>query len=240
MDALEKNRDAAGAEIVSPHSSLRMAAVFACVRVLAETIGSLPLIIYQRMERGKRRAQDHYLYRLLHDRPNEMMTSFEYREAIQSHLSLWGNSYSMINYDDNGRVKEMWPMRPDHVMEIRRDGNKRWYFYQFDNGEMRWLYSDIIWHLRGLGSDGLVGYSPISLMRRAVGLGMDAESFGARFFKNDARPGIVLEHPQTLSPDAHERLRDSWEDRHKDVEKSHKVAILEEGMKLHEGRNSAG
>ena len=82
--------------------------------------------------------------------------------------------------------------------------------------------------------DGLTGYSPIGLMRRAVALGLSAEEFGERFFENDARPGIVLEHPGKLKQDAYNNLKESWDEEHKGVSKSHRVSILEEGMKLHE------
>jgi hypothetical protein len=87
-----------------------------------------------------------------------------------------------------------------------------------------------VWHLRGLSSDGLVGLSPIQLMRQAIGLGMATEEFGARFFGNDARPGGVLQHPGVLGNEAFERLQSSWETRHGGLSNSHRVAILEEGM----------
>ncbi len=95
LKAFHENASAADS-VVSPMSSMKLSAVFACVRVLSETVASLPLITYERLERGKKRAQDFYLYELLHDRPNGRMTAYDYREAIQSHLVLWGNAYSRI------------------------------------------------------------------------------------------------------------------------------------------------
>lgn len=234
FEKLHENHVAA-AGITSPDTALRMAAVFACTRILSETIASLPLIIYERLERGKRRAQEFYLYELLHDRPNSRMTALEYRETIQSHLVLWGNAYSRIIYDSQGRIEELWPLLPGGMIETKVLSGVKYYGYQDpSNGKITWYSEGEIWHLHGLGDDGEQGYSPISLMRRAVQLGMSAEAFGDNFFENDARPGVILEHPGVLSDQAHKNLRTSWEEEYKGAEKSHKPMVLEEGVKLHE------
>ena len=217
---------------VTPHKALHHSAVYACVRILAETVASLPLIMYERLDRGKRRASDHYLYELLKDRPNDVMTSFEYREALQGHLTLWGNAYSEIVYDPSGRVIELWPLRPDCMLNIVPVDGQYAYQYQLPSGETRWLNATRVWHLRGLGSDGRIGYSPIRLMRYAIGLGMAAEEYGARFFSGDATASVVLQHPSPLTPDAYERIKASWQDQHSGLEKKHRVSILEEGMTL--------
>jgi phage portal protein BeeE len=91
---------------VSEEGAMRLSAVYACVRVLAETVASLPLVVYERLDRGKQRATEHGLYRLLHDAPNPLMTSFEWRETLMGHLALWGNAYCEIEYDGGGG---RWP-----------------------------------------------------------------------------------------------------------------------------------
>lgn len=217
---------------VSPGTSIRNTAVFDCVRILAETVASLPLIIYERqVPRGKKRAQDHYLYSILHDKPNEKMTAFEYRETLQGHLALWGNAYSQIDYDARGRVRALWPLRPDKMLDIVEENGRRFYHYQLPSNKLEWLPEERVWHLRGLGGDGLNGYSPITLMRKAIGLGMAAEEYGSRFFGSGARPGGVLEHPGKLSDDAHTRMSKSWNESHRGLENAQTVAILEEGVK---------
>ena len=233
VETIEKNKQGEG-DFVTPISAMRFSAVYACVRVLAETMASLPLILYERLDRGKQRAQSHYLYTLLHDKPNELMTSFEFRETVQAHLALWGNSYIQLEYGDRGQIKSMWPLLPGNVFETRTENGRRFYHYQLPNGKMQWLPSEIIWHLRGLGSNGLDGESVIGYARKSIKLGLSAQEFGNRFYENDARPGIVLEHPAKLSDEAHKRLKKSWKEEHEGVDKSHRVAILEEGIKLHE------
>lgn len=233
FQAINENRANAHG-FITPDSSLSQAAVWACVRVLSETLASLPLFTYERTEKGKRRATEHELYSVLHDQANPQMTAFAFRETMMGHLALWGNAYAQIIYDGRGRIVELWPLRPDKVLQSQMEAGRRWYRYQNAAGGTDWYSQDEIWHIPGLGGDGMDGYSPIGLMRRSIGLSMSAEEFGARFFENDARPGIVLEHPGRLSETANKNLRTSWAEQHEGVENSHKPAILEEGMKLHE------
>lgn len=219
---------------VTPGNALKYTAVYACVRIISETLASLPLVMFERLQRGKQRARDHYLYRLLHDGPNPLMTSFQWRETAQAHILMWGNSYNWLEIDGRGQVEEIWPLLPNKVHEVKRIGPELWYWYELPNGRREWYPGWRIWHIPGLGYDGLVGYSPITMARQAIGLGMAAEEFGARFFGNDARPGGILEHPGTLSKTAHERLRESWNSRHQGLARSHRIGILEEGMKYNQ------
>lgn len=224
---------------VSPDKSLQVSAVFACVRILAETVASLPLLVYRRLGNdGKTRAPDHYLYSLLHDAPNPEMTSFQFRETMMGHLCTWGNAYAEIEFDQAGRIIALWPLRPDRIM-VKRENGRLQYHYRLTKPDAQGRMEAIldmtqVFHLRGLGSNGIIGYSPIQLHRQAVGLALAAEEFGARFFGNDARPGVILQHPGKLSDEAHRRLRESWESRHGGLDKSHRVAILEEGLSVKE------
>jgi HK97 family phage portal protein len=161
------------------------------------------------------------------------MTGFEYKELQMKHLTSWGNSYSQIEYDARGQISELWPLLPQNMLSSKIQGKDRIYTYQEENGKIVNLSSQIIWHIKGLGN-GLDGLSPLGLMRRVIGLGLSAEEFGKKFFDNDARPGIVLEHPASLSDKAYKNLKESWEEDHKGVSKSHRMRILEEGMKIHE------
>ena len=219
----------AGVE-VTPDTSLSYSAVFACVRVIAEDVSSLSLMLYRRLARGKERAVEHPLYRLLHDMPNPEMTSQELRETLTGHVALWGNGYAEIERDRGGRVMGLWPLRPDR-MRVRRERGRLVYEYRV-GGETVTLDGARVMHLRGLGGNGIVGYSPIALQRNAVGLGLATEEFGARFFANGARPGLVLSHPGQLPPAAQENLRQSWSQQHEGLSRAHRIAVLEEGMTI--------
>lgn len=221
---------------VTEQGALQMTAVFSCVRILAETVASLPLILYERLPGGgKERAMDYPLYGLLHDAPNPEMTSFELRETLMGHLATWGNGYAEIEADRNGAVLALWPLRPDR-MTVERVGIALVYRYKLTKADSQGrievlLPADRVLHIRGLGFDGIMGYSPIALARQAVGLGLATEKFGSSFFGNGARPGGVLEHPGKLGLNAYKNLRDTLEQRHGGIEKAMRLMILEEGMK---------
>lgn len=217
---------------VTEEGSLRYAAVFACVRVIAESVASLPLITYERVgERGKARARNHPLYRLLHDAPNPLMTSLEFREAMQGHLLLWGNGYAEIEMDGAGRMAALWPLRPDQMEKIEQAGDGLVYTYRLPNGASVQLPGWRVLHLRGLSSNGIIGYSPIQwAAREAIGKGLAIQRYGSAFFRNGARPGGVLTYPGELSPEAMGRIRANWQGNYGGLENAHRVAVLEEGM----------
>jgi HK97 family phage portal protein len=217
---------------VTPDSSLRTAAVYACVRVLTETIASLPLIVYRREDNGgKTRARNHPLFTLLHDQPNNWQTAYEFIEMMQGHLELRGNAYAEIIPGRRGFVDQLIPLHPDKVeVEVLKNGQLD-YLYRERPGNIRRIEQDMMFHVRGWGSNGYVGASPIALAAEAVGMSLAAQEYGARFFENDASPGGVLEHPGTLKDDAAtERMRKSWQEAHTGKNRG-KIAILEEGLK---------
>lgn len=216
---------------VTPMSSLQSVAVYACVRVLAESIGTLPLITYRRLTpRGKERATDHPLYRVLHDRPNPEMTSVELRECIVGHLALRGNAYLEIVRDTDMRVRELWPLRPDQMRVDRTGPGGRLAYYYTMQGIERPVAPSTICHIRGISGDGVHGWSPIALARDAIGLTLATEEYGARWFSGGARPGGVLQTQGHLTQEAAERLRDSWNQAHQGLDGAHRVAVLEEGV----------
>ncbi len=216
---------------VSEKSSLQCLAVFACVRLLTETIASLPLFIYRRLEGGgKERDPKHPLFAILHDSPNPLMTSMAYREALVGHIELWGNHYSYIERNNGGRVVGLWPLRPDHMADIKRvDTYRLEYLYRLPSGEPRILSQAEVLHIRGLSHDGIIGYSPIQQAREAIGLAQAGEEYGARFFGNNSRPDGVLEAPGKIGDP--KRLKELWEEAHRGLENAHRVAVLEEGVK---------
>ena len=213
---------------VNPQNSIQVSVVYACVRVIAETIASLPLGVFEDTGDGSRKAADHPLYRLLHDEPNEEMTSFVMRETMMTHLLLWGNSYSQIIRTGKNKVVSLYPLLPDH-MDVDRDSKGRLvYTYTTKDGVQVRLDPAEVLHIPGLGFDGIVGYSPIALEKNAIGLGIAAEEYGSRFFQNGARPSGVLTHPNTVKDPA--RLRASWNAAYGGSANGSKVAILEENM----------
>ena len=222
---------------VNERTSMQMTAVYSCVRILSEAVASLPLNVYRYTDTGgKEKAFDHPLYRLLHDEPNPEMSSFIFRETLMTHLLLWGNAYAQIIRNGKGEVIALYPLMPDR-MTVDRDSNGGLYYkYRKSNDDAPTMESGVVslapsdvLHVPGLGFDGLVGYSPIAMAKNAIGLAIAAEEYGSKFYANGAAPSGVLEHPGTLKDPT--RVRDSWNSTFGGSTNSHKVAVLEEGMK---------
>jgi HK97 family phage portal protein len=223
---------------VNEQTAMQMTAVYSCVRILSETLAGLPLNVYRYNDSGgKEKHLKHPLYKLLHDEPNPEMTSFTFRETLMSHLLLWGNAYAQIIRNARGEVIALYPLMPNK-MTVDRDANGRlFYLYQrsvedaptLGKDSMVYLTPSDVLHIPGLGFDGLVGYSPIAMAKNAVGLAMATEEYGAKFFANGAAPGGVLEHPGTIKDP--QKVKDSWNATYQGSRNSHRVAVLEEGMK---------
>ena len=223
---------------VNERTAMQTTAVYACVRILAEAVASLPLHVYEYQDDGgKKLVHDHPLYYLLHDEPNPEMTSFVFRETLMSHLLIWGNAYAQIIRDGAGRVLGLYPLLPDK-MEVQRDNKGNIYYVYSRNsdenptfkeyGNIKLKAEDVL-HIPGLGFDGLIGYSPIAMAKNAVGMTLACEEYGASFFANGANPGGVLEHPGVLKDPS--KVRESWNSVYRGVNNAHKIAVLEEGMK---------
>jgi HK97 family phage portal protein len=212
---------------VTEKNAMQSAAVYACVRVIAETVASLPLHLYRQVEEGKRRDTLHPLYFLLHDSPNPEMTSFIFRETLMTHLLLWGNAYAQIVRNGHGEIIGLYPLMPDKMQVSRSETDELIYLYQSGMSNIAFRREEIL-HIPGLGFDGLVGYSPIAMARNAIGMSMATEEFGASFFQNGAAPGGILEHPGTLKDPS--KVRESWNELFKGSGNANKVAVLEEGM----------
>lgn len=221
---------------VNERTAMQTSAVYACVRVLSETLASLPLHVYKYVDNGGKEMQtQHYLYPVLHDNPNPEMTSFVFRETLMSHLLIWGNAYAQIIRDGRGRVLAMYPLLPNRMEVDRAPSGALVYTYRLNIDDVQYkkettltLGPDDVLHIPGLGFDGLVGYSPIAMAKNAIGMALATEEYGATFFANGANPGGVLEHPGVIKDP--QKVKDSWNSAYQGGGKAHKVAVLEEGM----------
>ena len=220
---------------VSEISAMQLSVVYACVKVLAESIAALPLHVYEQNGGNKERALKHPLYTLLHDTPNADMTSFFFRETLMTHLLLYGNAYAQILRDGNGRIAAIYPLMPKRMSVERDDNGAKVYVYTISKGENPYITdggqitfrAENILHICGLGFDGLIGYSPIAMARNAIGLAIACEDFGSKFFANGARPSGILKTPTLIKDPA--KLRESWESMY-GGENAGRVAVLEQGV----------
>jgi HK97 family phage portal protein len=228
----------ASGQRVTADRSLALPAVYAAVKVHTDALKQIPLILYRRLSNGgKERAVDHPLYSVLHDAPNDNQTSPEWREVMHHHVQLRGNAYSEIVSDSRENPVQLeMPVHPDRVtaQKVRTSAGPRYrYVVQEDSGGARIVPADRMLHIRGLavGGDGITGMSPIDMEREAVGAGLAAQDFVARFFANDARPGGWIEHGGSFKTDEdRQRFKRDWKAAYGGANR-HSTAVLEFGMK---------
>jgi HK97 family phage portal protein len=217
---------------VTEQNALQISTVYACIRIISETIASLPINVYKRGKDGSRdKDTDHPLFKVLHDEANSEMSAFSFWETMVSHVLTWGNAYAEIERNGAGKVVALWPLSPELVTVDRR--NKQLiYRVSIDNKKEIVLPPEKVLHFHGLGYDGRIGYSPIAMQRETLAFAKSTELYGHNFFRNGAKPGGVLEMDGILKDkEARDRLRESWHEIHGGSGNSHRVAILEAGLK---------
>ncbi|MEY9097044.1 phage portal protein [Paenibacillus sp. RC84] len=215
---------------VTEGTAMRSTAVLACVRILAETVASLPLPVYRRMKpRGKQRVS-HPVGDLLQRSPNPRMTAFTFRETMMAHILLWGNCYAEIEYNERGAITALWPIPPHRVEHMETSSGDPFFRVTTKDGKQHNVPTYAMFHIPGLGFDGTKGISVIAWSRQAIELALATEQFGAEFFANGTNVGAVATHPGTLSDEAFNRLSQSLKEKYEGLGKAHRLMLLEEGM----------
>jgi len=191
---------------VNANNAIRVSAVMACVKVISESVGQLPVNLYRRMpEGGKEKAVDHPLYSVLHDLPNDFMTSGELFETACVNLGLGGMAYHWIERDGRGRIRSVEPIEPYKVRVWRNEGSGS-VFYKLD-GDNTPVPAEKIWRIRGWGSDKYVGLPPIDVSREAIALSIAGEQRAASMHKNAALPSGVVKTAGGMGPEALKLLK---------------------------------
>ena len=217
-------------EVVTEHTALTYSAVYNAITLIAGTIGALPLNLMQRKGERKRIADDRRMYRVLHDQYNPYMTAMAGRECLVAHALSWGNGYAEIVRNGYGELIQLWPITPNRVTSLMRNGEFV-YRIRVDNEDI-YLPREKVLHAPGLGFDGFTGYSVVSMARKSLGLAMALETFGSLYFGNGTHPGIVVSHPGRLSGQGSSNLRDSLQKEYSGLGQSHRLLLIEEGMKV--------
>ncbi len=217
-----------GGAVVSPETALKLSAVWACVKLRAETISTLPLHLY---DSNKKIAKDHGLYRVLHDSPNADMCASEFWQIQSACLDLWGNAYSYITRRNDRSVISLEPLFPSEMVKKRlKDGGFEYHYTE--NGKVKIYTDDEILHFKGFTLDGYVGLSAIQFFAQTIGMQFDANNQAQDWFKNGLKVGGFLETgEQTLTGEQRTRMRNHLAEFSK-PENSGKYMILEAGMKL--------
>jgi HK97 family phage portal protein len=215
---------------ISPQMAMTCTTVNACVQAIATEIAKLPWNVISEEGTGRTIADEHPLHHLLRREANPDMSALAWKELMCMSAALTGNGFSLIERGADGRPTALWYLRPDLMSVIRLGNGQIAYIYSGSEGEQVFTPFDIF-HLAWLSPDGVLGYSPISLARQAIGLAIAQETFGASYFRNASRPGGALVSDRELTDEALQRIRESWESRMRGMHAAGSVAILEGGLK---------
>lgn len=218
----------ASGQNVTPSSAMRSAAFFDAVRKLSGTVASLPLFLYRRTKEGKEPARDQPLFDILHSRPNDRQTSFQFRRVMQQWVEVYSNAYAKILSGPRGAVDQLIPLHPSRVT-VKIANGRLLYEYRPRSGSVETYVQGEIFHLTGFSEEGIVGTPITEVGIEVIGMGLAAQDYAARYFANDATPGGALKHPKTLTPEGYKRLKEDWQKQHSGSGR-HGVAIMEEGM----------
>jgi HK97 family phage portal protein len=232
LESLGATPTAAGVT-VNERSAEGIPAVFACVRVIAETVGQVSLKVYQKLAKGNKEPDEtHPLYVLLHDLANPECTAQEFRENLTGHAALWGNAFAEVERRKSGTIKALWPLHPGCMRVDRGNDNRLRYTYSNPETNKETVYhwdpiATPIFHLRYNG-----GRSPIRVLREALATSRALDIFAAALFGNGARPGGVLQSKEAIkiTQKQIDAIRLQWNELHRGVGNSHKIAVLPPGL----------
>lgn len=236
LNALTNGEKTSSGVTINETNALQITAVWACVRVISETIASLPLFVYERIGTGQERkvSRDHPVNRILHEESSADISAMGFQETMMIYVLTWGNGYAKIVRNGRDDPEELQIILPSSVRVTRRaDGS---IIYEISNDPLfrnvQLVQSRDMLHIAGPSLDGIVGMSPVQMAREAMGLARASETYGASIFGNNSRPSGVLEHPGKMDEESHSRLKSSWEKNYKGISNAGKTAVLEDGVKF--------
>ena len=222
---------------VTDKTSMQITTVWACVRLLSETMGGMPSSIFMRQKDGSVvKATDHPLHEILVEQPNSEMNGLEFREARTSNLAMRGNQYAVINRRGNGDVMSLMPIPASEVIQ-KKDSttNFETQYGIMDRGKRVWMPSEKIWHTKGFSFNGMEGLSPLSYARESMALALAGEEFNSKLFGQGLMPSAVISIPDWLKEGEREIANKKLMEMHAGMDNMNKAMLLEGGMKVEKG-----
>ena len=225
--------ETASGEFVNEESAMKMAAVYACIRLLSQSVAKLPLHVYNNKNGRKERDEKHPVALLLENRPNPYMTPFDFKLTMEAHRQLYGNAYAEIQFGRDGYPKALWILNPELTEVVTDDKNhgKVWYTTVLPDGQCVKLKYENVLHIKNIGITGLKGMSPIAVARETIGSQMASQKYLSKFYKNGTTAKGVLSVPGvTLKPEAKKIVREEWEKMNTGMTNANRIAILDSGI----------
>ena len=220
-------------EVVNEETAMKMAAVYACIRLLSQSVAKLPLHVYNNKGGKKIKDEKHAVTQLLETRPNPYMTPFDFKMTMEAHRQLYGNAYAEIQFGRDGYPKALWILNPEitEVVTDEMNHGKVWYTTVLPDGQAVKLKYENVLHIKNIGLTGLKGMSPIAVARETIGSQMASQKYVSKFYKNGTTAKGVLTVPGvTLKPEAKKIVREEWEKMNTGMTNANRIAILDSGI----------
>lgn len=229
-EALRTGNLSAAGEAVTPDTAMRVATVYACVRIIAGAMATLPIDIKRRVDdRTRADASDNRVWQLLRRRPNRWQKPHQFKAMLQAHVCLRGNGYALKVPGVRG-IQELIPLHPDRVVPKQLDDWTMQYEWIRKNGSKVTLRQDEVFHLFGLTLDGITGVTPLTYARETIGTSLAMGKYAGAVLGKGARVSGALQTKEKLSDKAFDRLKESMEGFRAGGDREGDFLILEEGL----------
>ncbi len=224
------NKTSAGIR-VSEEKALAVGAVYACVKVISETMGQMDYEVVEKVGKTTRANTSHPNYWLLHAEPSPNYNRFEYIQGMTSFALLWGNAYAEIIRDRFATAKELKILPAWQVTPKLTERGKLYYEHRSSEGETRVILAEDIIHIKNVSTNGLLGMSPIEVQRENLGTALAKIGHEGAFYSNGAKASGILMTPGTMGPTESKNVRESFDKANEGTKNRFKTIVLEEGVK---------
>lgn len=218
-------------EYITPDTALKNATIYSCIKIISSHIAMLPIQTFYIDKKGQRiRDKRHAVSNLIESRPNPYMTPFEFKQVMEAHRQLYGNAYAEIVWGADGYPSALYPLNSKNTRLEKDSNGKLWVTTSVPTyGNFKIDYSNII-HLKSMNLNGLVGMSPIEVVKEQIGVQQASQKFLGKFYANGTMSRGILKIPQQLNKEAKEKVRAEWESYGTGLSNAHRVAILDAGL----------
>lgn len=224
---------------IDPDTAMTFSAVFRAVSYISQSIAMLPWSVIRETDHRTIKLRSHPVWKLIQTQANPEMANYAWMETMVAWACSWGNAYSEIEFNKAGQPIALWPIEPYRVRPTRAQNPETGDFmtgplvYKVNNmlGGQVTVPAANMFHLKGLGFNGLVGYSVISLAARSIGLSIASEQYAEDLFANGCVTTGALSHPGRLSKEAKEGLRQEMERVIRGHGRRFQIPVFEEGLK---------
>lgn len=222
--------------------ALKIDTVYSCVRILSESVAKLPIKVYQEDETGIQKQTRHQVYQLLRLRPNPYMSAYDFWKCIETQNSMFGNAYVSIEFDRRGRVAGLWPMDTTRVkVVVDNDTNasgvvtqrsKLWYEVNLGYEQRKLMPHEVLHFKSGVTLDGIVGLSPLDMLKGTIENGASANKFVNNFYKQGLQVKGIVQYVGDLDEKAKRNFREKFESMSSGLNNSHRVALMPMGYQF--------